>query len=406
MNILLISDNFYPEANAPSIRGFEHSKEWVKLGHRVSVITCAPNFPEGRVHFGYKNHWFKREEIDGIQIFRVKTFITSNSGTFLRTLDYLSFMASSFFFGLFIKRPDIVIGTSPQFLTILSAFLLSKIKRSKFVFELRDLWPDSLTELGVMKENIIFRFLSWLELYLYKKADLIISVTTSFVEVLVARGVKEEKIKVIYNGANLSRVKYLPKSESILSDDILRSKKFIAGYVGTLGMSHGLETIIEAAELLSSYNDIGLVIVGSGSEKRRLLDQKLEKNLNNLFFIEKQHPNDIDKVWAACDVSLVMLRNLIIFKTVIPSKIFESLASETPIIISAPDGEAKKIIERYTLGISCPPENPEELATTILRLRNNHHELNTLRKNCAENKYLFDRTVLAKEMLGFLKKIL
>ena len=208
MHILFLTDNFPPEGNAPATRTFEHAREWVRKGHKVTVITCAPNFPEGKVFDGYKNRWLSKETIEDINVWRVKTYITANAGFIKRTIDFISFMVSSFFFGLLVRQVNVVIGTSPQFFTVISAWALAKFKHVPFVFELRDIWPASITAVGAMERNSVITTLERLEMFLYHQADLIISVTHSFKSELQARGVSGDKIKVVLNGVDLN--KYTP----------------------------------------------------------------------------------------------------------------------------------------------------------------------------------------------------
>ena len=180
MRILFLSDNFYPEVNAPASRTYENSKVWVKQGYSVTVITCFPNFPGGVLYRGYSNKLYSVEYIDGIRVIRVWSYITANKGFFRRILDYLSFFLSSFIAGLFVKC-DIIIATSPQFFTSISGFLLSKIKFKPWVMEVRDLWPDSIIAVGYLsRSNIIYKFLKIIENKLYRSSNVIISLTQSF----------------------------------------------------------------------------------------------------------------------------------------------------------------------------------------------------------------------------------
>ena len=208
MHILFLTDNFPPEGNAPATRTYEHAREWVKLGHKVTVITCAPNFPEGRVFDGFKNSFYSRSNMDGIDVVRVKTFISSNEGFVLRILDFVSFMFSSFFAGLFQRKVDVIVATSPQFFTAVAGWALSVFKRRKFVFELRDIWPASITAVGAMDDSLAIRLLEKLEMFLYRRADAIVSVTHSFKKELIERGVDGNKISLVLNGVDLS--KYQP----------------------------------------------------------------------------------------------------------------------------------------------------------------------------------------------------
>ena len=180
MHILFLTDNFPPEVNAPASRTFEHCREWVKAGNQVTVITCAPNFPAGKVFSGYKNKLWQTEEMDGIRVIRVWSYITANAGFIKRILDYISFMPPAVLASFFVKKPDLVIGTSPQFFTVCAAYLVSLFKRIPFVFELRDIWPESIKAVGAMNDSIIIKLLEKIELFLYRKAKMIVSVTHAF----------------------------------------------------------------------------------------------------------------------------------------------------------------------------------------------------------------------------------
>ncbi len=215
MKILFITDNFYPEVNAPATRTLEHAKEWIAKGEEVTVLTTVPNFPHGKVYKGYKNRFYQVEYIEGIKVVRVWSYITANKGFAKRILDYLSFAFSAFIAGLFIKS-DLIIATSPQFFTTWAAYGISKIKRKPWVFELRDLWPESIKTVGAMKDGLAIRILEKIELGLYKDATKVIAVTDSFKENLVQRGIDPQKISVVTNGANLNLFKPIPKNKELL----------------------------------------------------------------------------------------------------------------------------------------------------------------------------------------------
>ena len=157
MRILFLTDNFPPEVNAPASRTYDHAKEWVKAGHDVTVITCFPNFPKGEVYDGYRNKLYQREQVDGINVIRVWSYIAANKGFFKRTLDFISFSITSFIAGLFVKT-DVIVATSPQFFTALSGRTLSFWKRKPWVMEVRDLWPESIKTVGAMKDNLFIRY--------------------------------------------------------------------------------------------------------------------------------------------------------------------------------------------------------------------------------------------------------
>ena len=404
MHILFLTDNFPPEGNAPATRTFEHAREWVNKGHKVTVITCAPNFPEGKVFEGYKNKWLSKQKIEGINAWRVKTYITANEGFIKRTIDFISFMVSSLFFGLFTRKVDVVIGTSPQFFTVISAWALAKFKRVPFVFELRDIWPASITAVGAMKGNWIIKILEKLELFLYRQADLIISVTNSFKLELQNRGVSARKIKVVLNGVDLSIYKPLPEKDKAFSKKYGLQSKFVAGYIGTHGLAHSLDSIIEAAELLKAEDDVRILFVGGGADRERLEKLVEIRDLSNVVMIPRQPKENMQKIWSLCDVSLVSLKDTPLFSKVIPSKIFESMAMKLPIIISVPEGESTEIVRKEKLGFIIPPENPDRLAEALLNIKNDNDMYNIYAKNSflAANK--FNRKKLAIEMLNYIEE--
>ena len=405
MHILFLTDNFPPEGNAPATRTFEHAREWVNKGHKVTIITCAPNFPEGKVFEGYKNKWLSKQKIEEINVWRVKTYITANEGFIKRITDFISFMLSSLFFGLFTRKIDVVIGTSPQFFTVISACALAKFKRVPFVFELRDIWPASITAVGAMKRGWIIKFLEKLELFLYRQADLIISVTHSFKLELQNLGVSANKIKVVLNGVDLSKYKPLPEKDKAFAEEFQLQGKFVAGYVGTHGLAHALDTIIEAAELLKGEDDIRIVFAGGGADRARLEKLVEARDLSNVVMIPKQPKENMPKIWSLCDISLVSLKDTPLFSAVIPSKIFESMAMSLPVIISVPEGESTQIIRTQKAGLVIPPENSNSLSEAVLNIKKDINLYRDLANNSRLAANNFNRKTLAIEMLDHIKKL-
>ena len=259
MKILFLSDNFPPEVNAPATRTLEHCKEWVKAGHEVTVITCHPNYPIGKVYSGYKNCWKRVEEVEGIKVIRVWTYIASNKGFAKRILDYISFSITSFFAGLFLKC-DIIVATSPQFFTALSGRTLHFFKRKPWIMEVRDLWPDSIKSVGAMKDGIVLRYFSKEEMWCYRSAKQIVVVTDTFKEVISGRGIPASKISVIKNGANLNL--FTPREKPVhLVEKYGMAGKTVLGYVGTIGMAHKIDFLIDCVKELP---ECVLMIMGDG----------------------------------------------------------------------------------------------------------------------------------------------
>src|SRR5262249_41201888 len=246
MHILFLTDNFPPEVNAPASRTFEHCREWVQAGREVTVITCVPNFPKGIIYQGYRNRLWQTELMAGIRVVRVWSYITANEGFALRILDYISFTVPAVVAVHFIKKVDLVIGTSPHFFPACAAYAVSRMKRVPFVFELRDLWPESIKAVGAIRDGFMLQLLERMELFLYRKAACIVVLTSAFKAILAARGINPAKIKVVTNGVDTDRFKPQTKDRELMARYGLEGK-FVVGYIGTHGLAHGLSTVLAAA---------------------------------------------------------------------------------------------------------------------------------------------------------------
>ncbi|EGQ9111189.1 glycosyltransferase family 4 protein [Vibrio alginolyticus] len=401
MHILFLTDNFPPEGNAPASRTYEHAVRWVQQGHQVTIITCAPNFPEGKVFEGYSNRLYSSENLEGIKVVRVKTYITANEGFIKRTLDYLSFMFSGFIASLFQRRADVVVATSPQFFCACAGWAVSVVKRRPFIFELRDIWPASITAVGAMKDSKVIRLLESLELFLYRRADAIVSVTNSFKEELIKRGVDESKIEVVRNGVDLNCYKPQIKDKKLtVSYDL--TNKFVVSYIGTHGMAHGLEHIVTVAERLKDHDGIRFCFAGGGASREKIVKLVKDRGLSNVVLIDRQPKETMPKLWSTCDVSLVPLINNSLFSTVIPSKIFECMAMGIPTIMSVPKGEATSILLESGAGLAVDSENVDEIVNAILTLYNDPVLYDQYRRNSLSAAKNFSRDVLANDLLSVL----
>ncbi len=404
MRILFLTDNFPPETNAPATRTFEHARRWVKSGAQVTVVTTAPNFPAGRLFAGYRNRLFQREWIEGIETIRVWTYITANQGFARRTLDYLSFMVSGFLASLFLPRPDVIVSTSPQFFTACAGYVLSRMKRRPFVFELRDLWPDSIVAVGAMGESRAIHAMRRLEYFLYRKAARIVSVTHSFKSVLCGNGVPAEKIVVVRNGADLAGFTPGEKPAELEAQHGLKGK-FIAAYIGTVGMAHGLGTLLDAAERLRNDSRIAFLVVGDGAERVQLEVEAQRRGLANVVFTGSVDKDEVRRYWRFADAALVLLRDRPLFRHVLPSKIFEAMATARPIVLGVL-GESAELLRDAGAGIVITPESAEELADALARLATDPvmaRELGRSGRRFVEKE--LDRDKLAAAMLGELRRV-
>jgi len=399
MHILFLTDNFFPESNAPANRTFEHAKVWINDGHIVTVITSNPNFPEGKIHKGYRNFFpFRYEDINGIKVIRVWTLIAENKGFFLRIIDQLSYAFTAFFAGLFVKKVDIIIGTSPQFFTIFATYALSLIKNKKWVFEVRDLWPESLLAVGVLKRGLLYRLLHRIEKHFYHSANHIIALTKSFKSQIVSYGVSESKVTVITNGIDRSMF-HANVDDGYKTSEGFHKDDFLVSYIGTIGMAHSINTIIETARLFSLRNisNVKFLLYGSGAEASQAKELIEKINIKNIFLKGKVERKLIPTILKSIDISLVILKNDPAFLKVIPSKIFESIAMGVPILIGV-KGESREFVTNNGFGEYFEPDNPQALFEAILKLMNNPDQLELYSKN-SQNNHKYSRELLARKML-------
>lgn len=404
MRILFLSHYFPPEVNAPASRTFEHCREWVRAGHSVTVVTCVPNHPRGRVFDGYRNRLFQREVREGIDVIRLWSYVSANEGFLKRTVNYVSYMMACILAIPVLPRADVVISTSPQFFNGLAGYFVGLAKRAPWVLEIRDLWPESILAVGAIQSERVIRALRWLEHFAYSKAARIVPVTDAFADYMCNMGIEAKKIVVIKNGVELRLF------NRDISGDAMRVRlglegKTIAAYFGTHGMAHHLETVLEAAELLRDLDTLRFVLVGDGAERERLLMMKNEKGLSNVLMLEQQPKELMPELWAMADISLVLLRKTELFKTVLPSKIFEAMGMGIPIVLGV-EGEAQALVEAGGAGIAIEPENAAALAAALRTLSADPVRC----KSIGEHGYqfvraYFDRRVLARRYLDLLGEI-
>jgi glycosyltransferase involved in cell wall biosynthesis len=373
---------------APSARTYEHARHWASLGHSVTVITGFPNHPTGVIRPEYRGYFVKREKVEGIDLLRTWVYCAANKGFFKRILNFLSFFFSSLILGaLMTERPQVIVGTSPQFFCAVAAYLLSIIKRTPFVFEVRDIWPQSAVELGALKNPLAIKILEVIERHLYRRAALIVVVAESTRPYLIDKGVSPEKIRSIPNGVD---AKYLALGDSPagrIREEHGLEEKFVVSYIGTHGMSHALDVVLRAADKIKDDPKIHFLLVGEGAEKEKLKRLAAELNLTNISFIDEQPRERLLDFYRASDVSVVPLKRLPIFRKVLPSKLFELMGVGCAMICSV-EGEAASLVRRASAGLCIEPENAEALIEAIVRLRDD----DAMRKQLGENGKQFVKT--------------
>lgn len=401
MKILFISDNFVPETNAPATRTYEHCIQWKNKGADVTVVTCNPNYPKGVIYPGYKNKFYNKEIIDGITVIRVWSYMAENKGFIKRLLDFISFSITSFWISIFIKT-DIIVATSPQFFTAITGFFLSLFKNKPWVFEVRDLWPESIVTVGAMKKNLLYDLLVKIEVFLYKRADHIVSVTNGIKSKIIEHKIPAEKISVFTNGTNLNVFSQIPKDKELLKELNLKDK-FIVGYIGTHGMAHCLDFILESIHNLEQKN-IHFLFVGDGAEKYNLIKKAESLGLDNVTFIDSVDKKTVVKYISILDFALVNLKKCNTFKGAIPSKIFENTAMCIPILLGV-EGEAAEIISAYNAGICFEPEDKESFISALQKATIS--DLTLYKYGCKKLAEEYSREVIANNMfelfLGIVK---
>jgi glycosyltransferase involved in cell wall biosynthesis len=415
MKILYISQYFPPEMGAPAARAVELSRHWAAAGHDVTVLTGFPNHPTGVVPHEYRDKFRRlvvREETDSFHVVRTWLLPFPNRKAYERMLNYTSFCASAAITGLFLSRPDVVIATSPQLLVGLSGWWLARWKRVPFVFEVRDLWPESLAAVGMGGENSpLHRALARIAGFLYRHSDRIVVVSPAFEDYLVEHWrVAREKISVIENGVEtdlFSAQASTGEANATQRRELNAEGKFVVSYIGTLGMAHGLETIITAASQLRDANpEIVFLIVGEGAEKEHIVALARQRSLTNLRFVDQQPREKIPAYICASDACLVLLKKTDLFKTVIPTKMLEFMSCARPVILGV-DGQARAILEEARGGLVIEPESADALVNAIRSLAANREQARELGRNGREHIVRkFSRGETAEKYIRVLERLL
>lgn len=401
MKLLFLSDNFVPESNAPATRTYEHCREWVKQGIEVTVITCNPNFPYGKTYEGYKNKLYQTEMIDGIKVIRVWSYMTENKGAIKRILDYVSYAVSAGIAGLFVKT-DLIVATSPQLFTALSGCVLAKIRRKPWIFELRDLWPEGIKDTGAIKNKKILNFLVKMELCLYRQSTFVVTVTKGLKQNLISRGIEGSKIDIVTNGANLDMFQAREKNIEIVNNLKLEDK-FVFGYIGTHGLAHGLEFIMQCIKEIENEK-LHFLFIGTGAKKEATVNLAKELKLTNVTFLDPVPKHEVVEYISVIDVALIPLTKTDIHASLIPSKIFESASMKKPILLGV-EGEAAAIVSGHNAGIVFESENREEFLNGVEKIYAEKEKYKEYQIGCTELANAFDRKGLANKMAIILDNV-
>jgi glycosyltransferase involved in cell wall biosynthesis len=312
-------------------------------------------------------------------------------------------MVTGFFAALKEERPDVIAATSPQFFTAVAGWAASAVRGVPFVFELGDLWPASISAVGVMKKSLALTLVEKLELFLYQRSTHIAALTNSFKENLVERGIDKNKITVVINGVDLTR--YGPRAcDKKLSKEWGLENKFVVGYIGTHGMAHALSNVLNAAKFIQENETICFLLAGAGAERANLMEEAKKRAINNVIFMPRQPKEMMPAIWSLCDIALVHLKDSPVFAGVIPSKIFEAEAMGLPILLAAPEGEASSIVLKDKAGLHIAAEDPAALADSVNQLAIDKPALKTFSASALKAAQSHSRKTQAHEFLNVLKK--
>lgn len=407
MKILFLSHYFPPEVNAPASRTYEHCKRWVEAGHDVTVLTCAPNCPHGVVYEGYQNRLRRKvEDVDGIRVIRVWTFLAANAGTSRRIANYLSYMFSAVWASLRLQRPDVVIATSPQFFCGWAGILVSRLKRRPLVLEIRDIWPESIEAVGAMRNRGLLRVLEFLERKMYAAASHIVTVGNGYRDRIAGKLSQPRTVSVITNGVD---VKLFQQTDDERFRHVWGLEGcFVCSYIGTIGMAHGLDVVLRAAKQLKEKgrSDIRFCLVGDGADRKRLEEQCRQDDLGEIvIFTGRQPRGEVPSILSASNACLIHLKGCDLFNSVIPSKIFETMAMGRAIIMGV-RGEAQDIVMQAGAAIEMKPDSGASLVAAVERLVDDvpfRHSLEAAGRDAVEEKYTRDQ--LAEAYLALLHRV-
>jgi len=370
MRILILTQYYPPEIGAAQNRLSDLARRLTAAGHRVTVLTAMPNYPQGEIYSGYRGRFAKKETDEGIGILRTWVYTTKEKSFLPRIINYISFA----FFALVLgcaaaEDADIVLTESPPLFVAGSGYLLSKAKRAKFVLNVSDLWPESAVALGILHNRSLISLARRLEEWLYDRAVVVAGQTQGIVD-SISRRCNGKRVLLMTNGVSpefLASAQTAVASRESVRQEFGVKGKFVVGFPGLHGLVYRLDLMLEAARNLAKQEDIHFILLGDGPEKGRLQEKAKLERIDNVTFAGTLPAARMPNVLAAMDVMVIPLRRHDLFKGTLPSKLFEGMGAGVP-IVGALEGEARQVIEAAQCGICVEPENSAAMADAILSL--------------------------------------
>ena len=401
MRVVLLTHYFPPEVGAPQARLYELASRTAAAGHTVTVVTGFPNYPTGVVPPSYRGHFRMEESMDGVRVVRTSVYATPNRGFVRRILNHLSFAASSLTAVRKVGPADVLFVESPPLFTGLAALGYRRLKRAPYVFNVSDIWPESAVQLGALRNRWAVRLGEMLEMHLYRRAARVSVVTPGMVERLAARGVPREKLFLLTNGVDTDVYRPMPANAELARKLGLEGRKVFL-YAGTHGMAQGLDVVLEAARRTADPSVL-YVLAGEGAEKEALMKKAAAQRITNALFVPNQPKSLMPDLLNLAYATVVPLKKLDLFKSALPSKMFESMASAKPIVASV-WGEAADLVERAGCGVVVAPEDPVALNQAVEKLAADPQLARELGDK--GRRYVmdhFDRRVIAERFITLLR---
>lgn len=364
MRVLILTQYYPPEIGAPQTRLAALSRELVRHGHEVEVVTAMPHHLLGRTYLGYRRKLYMRDSIDGITVHR--TWVYAATGTGVRRIaNYLSFTATSLLGLALARKPDVVFVESPPLFLSIPGWIAAKLRGASMVFNVADLWPDSVRDLGVMKDGAMMRIAEHLELWTYRRATIVNAVTDGIDRVLrSSKGVPASKLRFLPNGIDVETFAPRERDERLARTLAIDDRKVFI-YAGTHGIAQGLHHVVEAAAAVK--DDAIFLFVGSGPVKPALMERARRAGIDNVRFVDPVPLDEMPRYFSLAYASIVPLVRSELMRGARPSKIFPALASGVPVIYSG-EGEGARLVEDAHAGIVVPPENAAALARAVVDL--------------------------------------
>jgi glycosyltransferase involved in cell wall biosynthesis len=365
MHVLLIHQIFMSPNDSGGTRHYELAQQVIGSGDSFTIVASDLNYLTGQKVLD-SDKFITEQYFDELKVLRTYTYPSLHRSFTWRIISFLSFTVSSFIAAMKPADVDIVMGTSPPIFQAASAWLVAAIRRKPFLLEIRDLWPDFAIDIGVLKNPILIYLSRWLESFLYKKADHLLVNSPAYKEYLISKGIKAEKVTLIANGVDIEQ--FDPINTGLaLRQELNLDDKFIVTYAGALGLANDLDTLLQAASLLNKNKNIHVLIVGDGKERQRLEALAKDLDLNNLTFTGAKPKSEMPNYIAASDSCIAILKDIPMFKTTYPNKVFDYMAASRPIILAI-DGVIRDVVESAEGGLFVQPGDPKALADAILKL--------------------------------------